>query len=356
MPHTSRGRRRYTSRSPSPPPPRRTADPRATLTSASSITAVHAYLWSTEGALGVWKGTNPTFLYTVLLSTLTTLLRSLFCAALALPDPALAPGGPAVLPTLPRLDILSSPAPALALGASVAASAFSALILVPLYTVRTYLLLTPSQAPQDISSRPPQKTPTRSLLPLLRALPSYLPLPLAVPTLLHAALPTLAAALAPPFLRSRLGLDPGRAPVLHAAALATAQCTELALRLPVETMLRRGQMHAVLRAADATSSVEKRGVGNGTAVVGRQTVVPIGRYAGLFGTMHHVLFEEGSRPLEAPTAKEKGKLTQERGPSERRRKGQGMPGLWRGWRVGVWGLVGVWGASIVGAGTRGGEF
>lgn len=36
------------------------------------------------------------------------------------------------------------------------------------------------------------------------------------------------------------------------------------------------------------------------------------------------------------------------------RKGQGVHGLWRGWRVGFWGLVGVWGAAALGGG--GGEF
>ena len=37
----------------------------------------------------------------------------------------------------------------------------------------------------------------------------------------------------------------------------------------------------------------------------------------------------------------------------RKRKGQGIEGLYRGWRVGLWGLVGVWGTSFVG-GLQGG--
>lgn len=32
----------------------------------------------------------------------------------------------------------------------------------------------------------------------------------------------------------------------------------------------------------------------------------------------------------------------------RKRKGQGVQGLYRGWRVGLWGLVGVWGTAFVG--------
>lgn len=37
---------------------------------------------------------------------------------------------------------------------------------------------------------------------------------------------------------------------------------------------------------------------------------------------------------------------------KREKKGQGVTGLWRGWRVGMWGLVGVWGASALGSGGR----
>jgi mitochondrial fusion and transport protein UGO1 len=37
------------------------------------------------------------------------------------------------------------------------------------------------------------------------------------------------------------------------------------------------------------------------------------------------------------------------------RKGQGVEGLYRGWRVGMWGLVGVWGASFIGGMQSGAE-
>jgi len=45
------------------------------------------------------------------------------------------------------------------------------------------------------------------------------------------------------------------------------------------------------------------------------------------------------------------------GKDSQRRKGQGVEGLFRGWRVGMWGLVGVWGAATLGGvGGKGGEF
>lgn len=39
------------------------------------------------------------------------------------------------------------------------------------------------------------------------------------------------------------------------------------------------------------------------------------------------------------------------------KKGQGVAGLWRGWRVGMWGLIGVWGAAALNTtAAKGGEF
>ena len=91
------------------------------------------------------------------------------------------------------------------------------------------------------------------------------------------------------------------------------------------------------------------------------TIVEVGPYKGLFGTMHSIIYEEGERGAPAELVKgtagapamKAGKLGQDR----KKRKGQGFEGLWRGWRVGIWGLVGVWGAATLGgAGGKGGEF
>ena len=94
-----------------------------------------------------------------------------------------------------------------------------------------------------------------------------------------------------------------------------------------------------------------------------ETIVEIGPYHGLVGTMYSIVFEEGER------TETKFKPTKVAGtvplvdiglrdqPPKKRRKGQGIQGLWRGWRVGMWGLVGVWSATTLGAvGGKGGEF
>jgi len=84
-----------------------------------------------------------------------------------------------------------------------------------------------------------------------------------------------------------------------------------------------------------------------------QTIVNIGEYRGVVGTLWWIIKEEGTREIavvKTKLPKGKGKI------QEREAKGQGMQGLWRGWRVGMWGLVGIWGSRMLSGGGNGGEF
>ena len=83
------------------------------------------------------------------------------------------------------------------------------------------------------------------------------------------------------------------------------------------------------------------------------TIVPIGRYYGIFGTMRHITFAEGSRLLPPPPATGKGKNGKAKLQLQTTTKGQGLDGLWRGWKVNWWGLVGLWSANAVGNGGEG---
>ena len=88
------------------------------------------------------------------------------------------------------------------------------------------------------------------------------------------------------------------------------------------------------------------------------TTVKIGPYKGVFGTIYHIINEEGSRN-ELSTAnilaRSTGNVARARPqPAQGRRKGQGLEGLWRGWRVGTWGLLGIWGAGLFGGGPGAG--
>ena len=80
------------------------------------------------------------------------------------------------------------------------------------------------------------------------------------------------------------------------------------------------------------------------------------------GTAYHIVFEEGWRGDAAPelvkgTGGAPAVKVGGSGKLGKRKKGQGLEGLFRGWRVGMWGLVGVWGAATLGGvGGKGGEF
>ena len=140
------------------------------------------------------------------------------------------------------------------------------------------------------------------------------------------------------------------------------------MKLPLETVLRRGHVQALQRASDQQTAATQRSIlptteppapsSRSAPFAGDlRTVVPVGPFRGVLGTMWYIVREEGSsvRPVAAIKAQAQAGLAV-RDKSKGIRKGQGVAGLWRGWRVGFWGLVGVWGASALGGGGVGGEF
>ena len=133
---------------------------------------------------------------------------------------------------------------------------------------------------------------------------------------------------------------------MYSVATFVGQVVELGVKLPIETVLRRGQMDV----AQSTSKGKEM-----------QTVVELGPYRGLLGTVRSIVYEEGERSAPAELAKGTGGAPATKiskvGQEKKKRKGQGFEGLWRGWRVGMWGLIGVWGAATWGGiGGKGGEF
>lgn len=81
-------------------------------------------------------------------------------------------------------------------------------------------------------------------------------------------------------------------------------------------------------------------------------MVEIGPYKGMLGTMWSIVREEGVSV--EPTAK--AVMNGKRG-KKVERKGQGFEGLVRGWRVGMWGLVGLSVSRVMSlSGSASGEF
>jgi fusion and transport protein UGO1 len=340
----SRSRSETPTRAP-PPPPRRLE-----LKQSDALLEVIGQLWQKESAWGVWKATNCTFIYNFLLKTTESWFRSLLSALLNVPDPGLVG---AATSGMGGLDIAESPNPLMSLAVAVTATAIAAAALAPLDLVRTRLIVTP------ISSVP------RSIYPCLALLPSIsVPSSLLPATILHACVPTLISSSSPLLLRSTLSIDPLLTSTTYSIGTFFASITELFARLPLETVLRRGQVavlqdHENERLATSYRTIPTPRASNSSpqpdpSLRSFHTIVDPAPYRGVLGTMWFVMREEGitvvgPTPSKAASAKSMGF---ER--PLRTRRGQGVKGLWRGWRVGVWGLIGVWGAAAMGGG--GGEF
>lgn len=162
-------------------------------------------------------------------------------------------------------------------------------------------------------------------------------------------------------------IDSEVSPTTFSLAKFCSSTVALFVNLPLETVLRRGQVAVLsqpeyLRAVDDDSGSARKSSkrsGEDRTPVSSQSlepIVPPGNYAGVFGTMHTIIYEEGSRAVPVlPTAKPKGasKKSKPRVAESVYRRGQGVDGLWRGWKVSWWGLVGLWGAAVVGGGGDG---
>lgn len=290
-----------------------------------SVMHAISVLYETSGAVGLWRATNCTFLYSILLRTTDSFLRSMLLALFGLPDllgnenGGLTPGitSSAGAGTT-GLDLSDSPSPVASLVVIGLASCLSGLLLSPLDLVRTRLIVSPaSHAPRGVLSN-------------LKRLPSLiLPSKLWLPTALYHTLPQVFSTSMPQVLRRQFNILPETAPTLWSFASFGTSLSELFIRLPLETIVRRSQVNYL---RESTRDLP--------------LIVEPGPYLGIGGTVYSIMYSEG----ETKTKDAKGMV--------RVRKGQGSAGLVRGWRVGFWGLVGVWGAGSLGPAneTRRGEF
>ncbi|PHH60932.1 hypothetical protein CDD81_1043 [Ophiocordyceps australis] len=238
-----------------------------------SILETIGQLWQKDGVWGVWKGSNATFLYTVLQSLLENWSRSFLSAVLNVPDLG-------VKEDMDRLIDIASPYPWASVFVAGAAAVATGILLSPLDLVRTRLIMTPSASGQ------------RRTLASLRTLPSYLcPSTILIPTALNSLIHPLLTLSTPLVLRTRFLIDSQVSPMTFAMAKFLASSASILIKLPIETVLRRGQM-AVLTSQSYVSAL----CGKSNKM---DTIVPTGRYYGVLGTMYHITYEEGSRQLSA---------------------------------------------------------
>lgn len=116
----------------SPRPAKRpvTAEQYLNLTRSDAVLDVISQLWGKEGAWGVWKGSNATFLYGVLQSLLENWSRSFLSAIFNVPDLG-------VKDDIDRLIDIASPYPWASLFVAGAAAVATGVLLAPLDLVRT---------------------------------------------------------------------------------------------------------------------------------------------------------------------------------------------------------------------------
>lgn len=321
--------------------------PMLALSHPDSILEVISQIWGKEGVFGVWKGTNSTFVYGVLLRTIETWLRSCFSALLDLPDPGLFQSG-IRLQSVGSPAILDSPNPALSVAVVVLAAGMAGFILSPIDMVRTRLILTPV-------TRGP-----RALIPSLRALPGFAcPQKLIPITLLHSTLPSLATASTRLLLKAWLRIDMVLTPNSYSVSSFFIALGDLFIRLPLETVLRRGHVAVLTSAAtqEPKTAASILPLHGNTSSQRFRTIVPVGPYKGIVGSVYHIIYEEGRRiPAAVPppsTPPTRGKPVDSR--LMKPRRGQGAAGLWRGYKVGLAGVFGAWAALGIG-GQAGGEF
>ncbi|KAG0156128.1 hypothetical protein PDIDSM_3304 [Penicillium digitatum] len=156
-----------------------------TLRNSNSLTEVLSQLWSSSGPTSLWKSSNTTFIYSLLLPTLNTFIRSLLTAIVGLPEEDIS--------TSMTADILTASSPLATLVLSFVSSSISALILAPIDTARTFLMLTPAIHGPGSLVRAIRQLPTPNC-----TIPSHL-----VPiTVLHSSLPNLIMTSTPLFLKS----------------------------------------------------------------------------------------------------------------------------------------------------------
>lgn len=317
----------------------------------------------------MWKGSNATFIYHVLQSLLENWSRSLLSALFNVPDLG-------VRDDMDRLVDIASPYPWASLFVAAAAAVATGLILSPLDLVRTryvgyylsvallspYLWLTPIDSLILTST----SRPSRRMLSTLRALPSYFcPSRLFLPTILHSLIHPLLTLSTPLVLRTRFTIDRDLSPMTFSITKFFSSAVALFIKLPLETVLRRGQA-AVLASPPYVRALseDSAAAASGRRLGGErlETIVPTGGFDGVVGTMRAIVVQEGSRPVPARGQAAAGRARAGAAAGARAkagvvetvyRRGQGLEGLWRGWKVSWWGIVGLWTAGVIGGGGDG---
>ena len=199
-----------------------------------------------EGITGLWRGQNYTWINGLLSSVIYTWLSSALAAAFHLPDPDMIE----LLPTINTSKIMLI---------AMSSSAITSLLLSPLDIRRTRSIISSKSEPKRKDSSKHSQAPY------------FCPRSLVLPTILHSCIPTAINLYTPIFLRENLSIDGLQRPKLFAWMSFVGYLLENTIRMPLETVLRRGQAQ-ICRV--------------------KCTIVRLAPYNGLFGTGYSAIRQE----------------------------------------------------------------
>lgn len=234
-----------------------------------------------DGFKGLWRGINTSFIIDALGSTIEAWLSGFFSSISGIPDPHF-------------VEVLHSPNPIVSLGAALCATVLTSVIISPIDMIRTRLAVTTfgTQYPRSIRTS-------------LWETENYLsPTSVLIPTVLYSGIPGFINKATPYFLYIKLGIDKFNSPSLYSLLTLCSSLFELAIKLPLETIVRRAHLDSLQ--LDPESLIVK----------------PI-EYHGVLSTFWNVML------------------------------GYDRPDtLFRGWRVSVVGAIGEWGVNAIQSSER----
>jgi fusion and transport protein UGO1 len=239
---------------------------------------------------GLWRATNTTFIYNTLSATLEAWITGFVSAFLHIPDPFF-------------VEVAHSPEPTTTLMLSLGASVLTGLILAPLDIIRTRMIVTKLEGSQ------------RSLRDSIKRLKFMTcPLSLIIPTILNSLANNLFKKLTPYLLLVKFGIDSTTSPSLYGTISLISSILVLAVKLPIETLLRRAQVSYMLKRAHGSFNSLK-------ITDDKAMVVKFAGYSGIFTTLWDILYFRGENG--------------------------GVEAVFRGWRVGVLNVFGSWGLELL---------
>lgn len=267
-------------------------------------------LLSKEGVRGLWRGINTNLMYTTLATTLEAWLTGFFSPLLSVPDPFF-------------FDMVHSSNPVNSLVLSIFAYAAAALVLQPIDLIRIKFIAT-------TTTQKDNKRSFRRAIASFSFKDFFCPQTLVVPTVGHALGSVVLQKYAQFILFTRFRVDRFSTPFAFHSMTLLSSVLEIFIRLPLETLLRRAQLHYMLKDKDCTTALR---------IDPDELSVKFGGYFGYISTLFYIY--KGTVPLDEDAQD----ILDYEGSGEN--ENRGWEALFRGWRVALVNVMSSWGTRFL---------